>query len=312
VEHCLIVVNKRGVAKSALSESNPAKWVSKYGSMTFNQYGRELPLGGMNEAGLVIECMALLETEYPQPDARPEMPELQWIQYHLDTAATVKEVIASEKKVRIAVKNSVPIHFLVCDRKGNAAVIEFLGGELVAYTGASLPATALTNSTYTHSRKLLGICGEKEESKACMEAGDSLTRFVRAARGVKGWDPKTEASPVDHAWSILDKVTVERTVFGIVYDVKNGRIHYRTKSNSRVRFVDFNKVDYSCKTPVRILDLALDGEGDMTDRFSDYTLEANFALIKKSFTGTSFLKNTPETVMQMLAQYPENLPCTAP
>jgi choloylglycine hydrolase len=28
-------------------------WISKYGSITFNQYGREFPTGGMNEKGLV-------------------------------------------------------------------------------------------------------------------------------------------------------------------------------------------------------------------------------------------------------------------
>jgi len=52
----LIFVNKRGVAKtSSGSESpNPAKWISRYGSVTFNQYGRENPTGGMNEAGLVV------------------------------------------------------------------------------------------------------------------------------------------------------------------------------------------------------------------------------------------------------------------
>lgn len=48
----LIFVNKRGVAKTATvaDAPNPAKWVSRYGSVTFNQYGRENPTGGMNEA----------------------------------------------------------------------------------------------------------------------------------------------------------------------------------------------------------------------------------------------------------------------
>ena len=49
----LIFVNKRGVAKTATvgDSPNPAKWISRYGSVTFNQYGRENPTGGMNEAG---------------------------------------------------------------------------------------------------------------------------------------------------------------------------------------------------------------------------------------------------------------------
>ena len=32
----LVVVNKRGVAKQSLADVNPAFWVSKYGSVTFN------------------------------------------------------------------------------------------------------------------------------------------------------------------------------------------------------------------------------------------------------------------------------------
>ena len=48
-----------------------ATWTAQYGSITFNQYGRELPTGGINEAGLVVESMALSEARYPEPDHRP-------------------------------------------------------------------------------------------------------------------------------------------------------------------------------------------------------------------------------------------------
>jgi len=73
------------VEKTALlypeTVGQPAKWVSAYGSVTFNQFGRELPLGRMNEAGLVIEIMWLTQTEYPHSDRRPALRELQWAQY---------------------------------------------------------------------------------------------------------------------------------------------------------------------------------------------------------------------------------------
>ena len=53
----LIFVNKRGLSKTATDgdDRNPAKWIAKYGSVTFNQFGRENPTGGMNEMGLVAE-----------------------------------------------------------------------------------------------------------------------------------------------------------------------------------------------------------------------------------------------------------------
>ncbi|MDT8394701.1 MAG: linear amide C-N hydrolase [Bacteroidales bacterium] len=58
-----IEVNYRGVHKTAFVRPPevPVAWVSKYGSITFNQIGREFPYGGMNEAGLVVEQMWLQE-----------------------------------------------------------------------------------------------------------------------------------------------------------------------------------------------------------------------------------------------------------
>ena len=40
-------------------ERQPARWTSKFGSVTFNQYGKDNPMGGVNERGLVIEVMEL-------------------------------------------------------------------------------------------------------------------------------------------------------------------------------------------------------------------------------------------------------------
>src|SRR5687767_4966638 len=53
----LVIVNQRGVAKQSMvpETSTPAQWVSTYGSITFNQFGKEFPFGGVNEKGLVVE-----------------------------------------------------------------------------------------------------------------------------------------------------------------------------------------------------------------------------------------------------------------
>ena len=63
----LLIVNKRGVARraDAAGDPRPASWVSRYGSVTFNQYGRDFPSGGMNERGLTIELMWLDGSRYP-------------------------------------------------------------------------------------------------------------------------------------------------------------------------------------------------------------------------------------------------------
>jgi choloylglycine hydrolase len=124
----MLIVNHRGMAKVAIADDNgnPARWTSTYGSVTFNQFGRDFPMGGMNEVGLVVEVMWLDETRYPSIDDRASIGDLQWVQYQLDTAATVEDVLASDAEVRIV--NGAPLHFLVADASGNAATIEFLQG----------------------------------------------------------------------------------------------------------------------------------------------------------------------------------------
>lgn len=54
-----IIQNKRGVIKNSLVKQNEQSisWTSKYGSVTFNQFDKEFPLGGMNEKGLVVEVL---------------------------------------------------------------------------------------------------------------------------------------------------------------------------------------------------------------------------------------------------------------
>jgi len=313
IEYGLIIANKRGVAKTALlptgTGGQPAKWVSKYGSITFNQFGRELPLGGMNEAGLVIELMWLTPTEYPDSDQRSAFRELQWVQYQLDTAAAVKDVIASDKDVRIEVNGSIPIHFLLCDRQGGAAAIEFLGGRMRVYAGKDLPVKALTNNTYESSLDFFKLSGSDETQPSFKQAGNSLQRFVWAAKGTRAWEPKTSGDPVGYAFQVLDKANLSNSKFRIVYDVKASVIYFHTKSTPEVRSINFRQFDFSCGTPVKILDMLADLKGDVTRQFIDYTWEANYSLIKKSFSETSFLKGTPEASLNILSKYPESLTC---
>src|SRR6185436_6195158 len=67
IGHGMVVVNKRAMRKFAESG---ASWASRFGSVTFNQFGRDNPMGGMNEKGLVVELMWLNGTRYPDADAR--------------------------------------------------------------------------------------------------------------------------------------------------------------------------------------------------------------------------------------------------
>ena len=182
----LIFVNKRGVRKTAMSGTNSAKWTSRYGSVTFNQYGRENPSGGMNEAGLVVELMWLDDTTYPAADLRPTVDTLEWIQYQLDNFASVEEVIKANEYVRIA--SPVKLHYLVNDKNGNSASIEFLNGKLIAHTGDKMPVSALANDTYEKSWAYAKTIESFGGSQKAPQTASSLDRFTRAALKVKEFE----------------------------------------------------------------------------------------------------------------------------
>ncbi len=306
---CLIMVNKRGMVKTALTRDNPAQWISKYGSITFNQYGREFPLGGMNEAGLIIEIMWLDQTEYPAPDLRNGLSDLQWVQYQLDNFSTVEEVIASDSAVRITSRGSAPLHFLACDRTGKAAAIEFLEGEMVVHTGEGLPATALANSTYDSSLRFYEALHIDGTGRMPASADNSLRRFAGAALGVDNWTAEDSAGAIDHGLAVLMQVSTPMTMFSIVYDPANARIYYHTQMNPNVRYIDCGHFDFSCGSPVKVLDMHSGKAGDATGLFVDYTYDANRALIDRAYSESEPLGDVPASVRERVARYPESLRC---
>jgi len=306
----MVVVNKRNVSKTGLTLDNPARWTSKYGSVTFNQYGREMPCGGMNEAGLVIELMWLEETEYPPADDRPSLENLQWIQYHLDRSATVAEVIAGEADVRIAHDQQALVHFLVADRSGSCAAIEFIAGEMTVHTGESMAAPVLTNDTYENSVAFLETHDGFGGAAPIPSSRRSLDRFVRAAAAVSEFDLEAGDDAVEFAFGVLASVAQgEYTQWSIVYHMAGMRVSFRTKGNPGTRSVDLNRLDFDCDTPVRIIDINADLSGDVTDLLQTYTFEANRALVDSAFAKTSFLAQTPKSVLDFLAHYPDSTYC---
>ena len=310
----LIFVNKRGVAKTAQlgDSSRPAKWVSRYGSISFNQFGRENPTGGMNEMGLVVQLMWLDQTEYPK-DGRPTVGTQEWIQYVLDISATTLEALRNAETVRIV--SEVKLHYLVSDKTGSTASIEFLNGKLVVHSGAQLKVSALTNNTYDES---LNYAKTTPIGKATTDG--SFDRFTRAAEKTRSFEnqPGTQQEEIDYAFNILSDVrqkgytsTTSKTQWSIVYDQKRGKIYFRTLANAQIRSIDARAFEYACGTPVKMFDVNATESGDVTAKFTNYTRKANRDLIERSFNGTDFLKDLPPAARFYLASYPESFPCAA-
>jgi penicillin V acylase-like amidase (Ntn superfamily) len=312
----MVVINKRNVAKFALLAypEKPARWVSKYGSITFNQVGREFPFGGMNEAGLIVEIMWLDETRYPAPDERAAIGELQWIQYQLDNCGSVREVIESDSAIRISRANTV--HYLVSDRHGSAVTIEFIDGKLVYHTAETLPVKALTNSTYKESLEYLathkGFGGQKKFS----DSTDSLDRFARLARKLKDYGSKSVpgVSVIDYSFDILSSVAQgELTVWSIVYDLENYQIRFKTVRKGEIKIIRFRDFDFACETPVKVLDMNTDLRGDVTGRFVEYTTDMNRGMVFSVFDNyksRGFMKGISDFALGILSAFPADLKCS--
>jgi len=313
----LLIVNKRDIAKTALlvPPERPARWVSKFGSLTFNQVGREFPMGGMNEKGLVVELMGLEGTRYPEPDERPALTELQWVQYQLDNWSTVEEVLACQSKIRIAQSLS-PLHFLVADGSGRAAVIEFLDGRCVVHTGPELTVEALTNDTYDSCLELLGEYRNYDwERKADHTTYRSKDRFLKIARRLEEYRAEGLGPAKSYAFDLLASLSVERflgqcTVWSIVYDPAGLELTFKTRENGSLRSVRARDFDFSSATPALALDLAQKAEGDVSALFTSCTAALNKQLVEKTFkiyAEAGFVKNVSPLQLQFLAAYPETL-----
>src|SRR5437660_1560998 len=210
---------------------------------------------GINEKGLMVCQWWLDETRYPPADSRPAIGILEWIQYNLDRHASVAEVLADAEGVRPM--SRVTIHYLVADATGDSAAIEFLDGKLVVHRGAAMPVRALANSTYADSVAAFERARSKGEVPTSVS---SLDRFVRAAMLAD----EANADPIARGFEILASVAQPYfTRWSVVYDLSAREVYFRTEGNQAIRRVALAGLDFSCGTPVKMLDVTAGGVGEV-------------------------------------------------
>ncbi len=303
-----ISINKRNLTKNSLVEA-PEKimqWTSKYGSISFNQQGKELPYGGMNEAGLVVEMMWLDDAQYPELDDRYGLTELQWIQYQLDNSASVEEVLASDSLVRVSFQSKAKVHFLVADKSGNVAIIEYLNGKIVVHKKDQMPYKALANDTYSNSLAYVDDIADFKSNNSQTWTSNSLDRFAGAAKRMLNY--KNE-NPIDYAFETLKLVDQNKaTQWSIVYDINNQIIHFRTFTNSNIRYLNFSDFDFSCQSPDYFVDIDKNMENEKLV-FEQYSYDKNRELIEKVFESVPFMQDIPAPARDYLAAYPEMAVC---
>lgn len=178
----------RGMQRDGRGGKNTISWESKYGSLIVTAYD----IGtaeGMNERGLVVNELALVESNYGKPPAGATVISLStWPQYVLDNFATVAEAVADLRKEKFRVQTVVlgtgrpaNMHLVISDATGDSAVFEYVDGKLVIHHGKQYKV--VTNSP-TYDKQLAIMEYWKEAGgleKSLPGTSRAADRFVRAS-----------------------------------------------------------------------------------------------------------------------------------
>jgi penicillin V acylase-like amidase (Ntn superfamily) len=299
-----VCTNQRGLQKKSAvrADGKPLEWTSKYGSITFNQYGKEFPTGGMNEKGLVVELMWLEESRYAIADNRPAIDVLQWIQYQLDCHSTVSEVIATDKHVRIN-NGDVPLHYLIADKTGASATIEFLNGKMITHTNAELELPVLTNETYDKSLDAM--------KRGATGGNNSHQRFTTACAMLQDYRENGSNKPAsDVAFNMLSAVSQgDFTKWSIVYDIKKSIISFRTFAAPGIKIIDFSSFNFDCKNPSVMLDMNSADVGNISRLLFPYSTASNFEFLTRSAEETRSRIDISNEEIEAQGQFPAEIKC---
>jgi choloylglycine hydrolase len=304
--HGAVFTNKRNVTKNGLKllpTDVSGSWTSQYGSVTFNQFGKEFPTGGMNEVGLVVEALELKTSIFPSTDQRASLNELQFIQYLLDNFSSVDHIALDLKNIRLAPVGS-KLHYFACDIK-KCMTIEFINGELVTHLDENLSISSLANHTYdelvTYARDFVTFGGEKA---IVMDSKESLDRFVRASYHAKFINQSV--GPVQTLFGYLADVGTKNNRWQIIYNQDEKTIHFRTTAKlSLQRKIDLKQIDFSCLESSQYFDLDSEIDGSINLAFKNFDPSINFSIIQKSVD----LQGLPPKLAGRLAIYPSETVC---
>ena len=307
----LVYVNGRGLLKHGGSlglTGGKAEWVSRFGSLTFNFAGWQHPWAGVNEAGLVVSTMA--HSDGPSLslfDQRPQLDSGAWLQHMLDTCATIDDVVRLPETVRMG---ATVDHYLVADRTGDIAVIEFIDRAMHLHRGEGLPHPVLTNRTYRDVIEFIES-GDYLRANACgdllLDLRSSEGRFLLAADRLYDYPEQTETgSAIYYAFNSLAIIGQENARWSLVFDIGVDSVYFRTSVNPQIRWIDLSKLDFSCDQDGATLDIHADLHGDVTGSFQPFSIDrttAHFVWFR-SFHGAP-----PPQIYRDLVNGFEGFPC---
>jgi choloylglycine hydrolase len=221
-----VIYNPAGKKKQAFitdGPNRPLQWTAQYPSLTFNQFGVEFPLGGMNSQGLVVEELNMPQVSIQKNTISLQINEFQIVQFLLDHCASVNEVVKELNRLYYT-PLLLHLHYFVADQTGKTAILEFDGSQWQIYTPGKPAHAVLSNNPYRESLRYLENFEGFGGKMPVIHRSGSNERFVSTAHMIqqyKGDDLR------GYAFSILDTVKQIDTRWSLIYDIPGRRVHFR-------------------------------------------------------------------------------------
>ena len=284
----------RGIERSD-GVDGALSWTAQYGSLVATAFDL-IATDGMNEAGLAGHILWLAESDYGTPDtSATQLSQAVWLQYYLDTFATVAEAVAWTRESQVQIVqlfdptgHLVPtVHLALDDATGDSAIIEYTDGTPRIYH--SRDYRVMTNSpTYDRQLELVqqidGLGGERPLPGSTLAAD----RFARASYYVQHQvQPKTQVDAIAAMFSIIrnaaqpfrtpepGKPDASQTIWQVVLDLTHGRYVFESTTRPGIVWVTLDELDFAPGSGVQKLDLvsrlALEGglAGNVSQQFAD-------------------------------------------
>jgi len=296
----------RGMKRDGRGGKNTISWVSKYGSLVTTAYDIGTA-DGMNEKGLVVNELALVESDYGKPAEGGKVISLStWPQYVLDNFATVAEAVADLEKEAFRVQTVVlstgrpaNMHLVMSDASGDSAVLEYVKGKLVIHHGKQIKV--VTNSP-TYDKQVAIMEYWKEAGgleKSLPGTSRAADRFVRTSYLLDALPAETAPKYISGTpqqsfkfqapmavlslmrsvgtplgFSLDEQPWVSSTIWRTVSDSTNRVVIFDSAMSPSTFWVKLDDLDLRQGAPVKKLELAggKTYSGNATDKFVEAKL----------------------------------------
>ncbi len=164
-----------------------------------------LPFDGLNEHGLAMALLAVPQARAPFVAGQPTLGPLLMIRVVLDRSRTVSEALSLLARTNLQVGDP-PVHFFLADTTGQAAIVEYVDGEIVV-TPNDRPWLAVTNFV---------VAGTSPEARPSL-----CRRYHTATDFLAGCEGRMAAP---EALALLSAVSQANTMWSVVYDLSRGAV----------------------------------------------------------------------------------------